>query len=118
MNSNRKEVREQVKKHILESVYDENGDEFDTFKEAAQHVAAEFDRVANHPYNVKRLPNQQERFQDFMQGLPFHFEYTYHNQRKIVAKWLQSENPEEYTDSEVAKRYYYMIYKEINKFIH
>jgi len=116
MNSNRKEVREQVKQHILESVYKDD-EPFKSFDDCAQYIASEFKRVANYPNNIKRVPNQQDRFQDYLQGLPFHFEYMYFNQRKVVSEWLQSVNPENYTDSEVAKRYYYMIYKEIKPFI-
>ena len=30
----------------------------------------DFDRVANHKYNLHRLPNDQERLMDYLQGLP------------------------------------------------
>lgn len=117
LNSNRKEVRNKVKQHILDCVYDDNGNEYERFKKAAGHLAADFKRVANYDNNVRRIPNQQERFKDYMQGVPFYFEHMYYEQRKLVAEWLQSTDPDKYTDQEVADRYYYMIYKEIKNFI-
>lgn len=75
MRSNSKAVRDKVKKHILESVYDENENEFKSFDKASEYLTEEFKRVADYPNNKHRFPNDQERFTDYLRGIPFHFEY-------------------------------------------
>ena len=41
-------------------------------------MLAEFERVASHPQNIRRLPNRQDRFEDYLMGIPFGFEFTHH----------------------------------------
>jgi len=106
-----KEVIHEIRQHIKECVYDENGDEYKTYKEAALRLVSEFQRVANHSYNI----SHQERFRDYMQGIPFNFEYMYYEQKKIVSQWLQSD-PDNYTDQEAANMYYDLIYRTIKGF--
>ena len=55
MITNSKEVRNEIKKHILECVYDYSENNFATLKEACNHLYSEFDRVANHENNKKRI---------------------------------------------------------------
>ena len=70
MRTNSKEVRAQIKQHILDCV-DRDGDLFDTLDDAKEYVKAEFNRVANYEYNLKRIPNDRERFSDyFINSIP------------------------------------------------
>lgn len=113
MRTNSKAVRDQIRAHILASVTDENGDPFATFPEASARLRAEFARVANYPHNLRRLPNNQERFQDYLMGIPFGFEFTHSG----IAAFLKSLgiNPtgKEYDPEKSARLYSYLIFREI-----
>jgi hypothetical protein len=115
MKSNSKQVREQIKQHILDSVYNFEGEQFNDLKSAAQHLNSEFIRVANYPNNLNRFPNNQERFSDYLCGLPFHFLYV----NDEIADYLNSLglNPTGKTfDSDKSmKLYHYLIYSEMQK---
>jgi len=112
MRSNSKAVREQVRKHILECVHDHEDKQFDTFEDAAVHLRKEFERVANHPYNMQRIPNHQERFADYMMGVPFYFEYAYAPMKEKLVEWLGASD-KKFSDEKVAHMYYYLIFKEV-----
>jgi len=115
LRTNSKEVREKVRQHILESVLDEYGESFPSLKAACHKLLAEFERVAGHPYEVRRIPNNQERFRDWMMGLPFSFEYTHYG----IAEFLNGLgiNPEgkEYDSEKSSILYHYLIYSEALK---
>jgi hypothetical protein len=108
-----KHVRELVRAHILESVTDGNGDTFPALPGAIAHLKAEFDRVANYPANLRRIPNDQDRFRDYLMGLPFGFEFTQHG----IAEFLNGLgiNPEgkEFDPEKSAHLYAYLIYREL-----
>ena len=113
LRTNSKAVREQIRAHILENVTDGDGDTFATFAEAQEHLRSEFDRVANHPNNLRRFPNNQDRFLDYLMGIPFDFEYT----NAGIADFLNGLgiNPEgrEFDTDKSARLYAYLIYREI-----
>lgn len=113
IRSNSKQVREAIRQHILACVTDGNGDTYATFTEARQRLADEFDRVANYPHNLRRFPNDQDRFHDYLMGIPFGFEFTHHG----IADFLNSLgiNPEgrEFDPRKAAKLYTSLIYREV-----
>lgn len=114
MKTNSKAARDAIKLHILECVYNSNGDNFLTYDDAVKHLYGEFDRVANYSVNMQKLPNNQERFMDYMQGLPFHFHFTYYG----INCYLESiglENNGKYSDEKSERLYYYLIYSEVTK---
>lgn len=120
MRTNSKQVRDAIKLHIIESVYDCNGEQFTTLVDAAKYLNEEFDRVANFPNNIKRYPNAQRRFMDYMQGLPFHFLYSGGG----ISEYLESigcmPNPKYSDDINREKAevlYYYLVYAEMVKAI-
>lgn len=109
-------VKEAIKKHILECVYDYNTEEnFKTFEEAKTYLYNEFNRVSGYAYNLKMFPNEQDRFNDYMGGLPFHFEF----ENSEIEKFLNSLgiNPEnkQYDYTKQYKLYTYLIFKELKK---
>lgn len=113
LRTNSKQVREAVRMHILESVTDGNGDPFPTFEEAREHLKAEFARVADYPCNLRRFPNHQDRFRDYLMGIPFGFEFT----NQGIADFLNGLgiNPDgkEYSPDKSARLYAGLIYREI-----
>ena len=113
MKTNNKEVKNAIRAHILESVTDDSGETFPTLEGAIMRLKGEFERVANHPVNLRRIPNDQERFHDYLMGLPFRFEYETH----AIASFLDSLgiNPKgkAFNAEKSARLYTYLIFKEI-----
>ena len=114
--TNSKLVKEAVKTYIFETVYDDNENTYKSFPEAAKRLHDEFKRVANHPYNLKRLPNNTDRFLDYLQGLPFWFP-QYDDDIKEFLNSLGI-NPENkiFESSKMWNLYALLIYREIAKF--
>ena len=114
--TNSKHVRDQIKAHILECVRNPETDKpFEDIKDACKRMADEFERVAGDEYNRRRIPNDQDRFSDFLLGLPFSFEFY----DKAIAEHLNSLgiNPEgkEYPDEKARHLYHYLIFSEMLK---
>lgn len=113
LRTNSKEVRAKVKQHIFECVLDENENEFAVFPLLQDYVISKFDNDANYKNNIKRIPNKQERFSDWLNGLPFGFEYYDYK----VTEFLNSLgiNPEgkEFPSDKSIKLYHYLIFREI-----
>jgi len=114
MKTNNKQVRQQVRQHILECVYDENEQTYQTFEEAKARLTDEFNRVANHEYNLKRLPNNQDRFSDYLCGIPFHFEYTHQGIKDFLNGLGINPEGKEFDSDKSMRLYHYMIYKEVS----
>ena len=99
-----------MKAHVLDRV-DYDGDRLSTFEEARDHLASEFVRVADYPHNLQMFPNDQERFHDYLMGIPFGFEF----ENWKIAEFLNGLgiNPEgKEFDSEKSNRLYtYLIFK-------
>ena len=115
MRTNSKEVRNAIKNHILECVYDYSENNFATLKEACNHLYNEFDRVANHEYNKKRIPNEQKRFEDYLQGIPFHFHYTNEDLENFLNSLGINKDDKKYEPCKMWNLYAYLIYSETLK---
>ena len=114
MRMNNKKVKEQIKQHILDCVYDVNGNGYNTFDEAANRLISEFKRVANHKYNLHMLPNNQDRFSDYLMGLPFHFEYTNYGIQDYLNGLGINPINKDFDSTKSNHLYHYLIWKEIN----
>ena len=115
MRTNSKEVRNAIKNHILECVYDYSENNFATLKEACNHLYNEFDRVANHENNKKRIPNEQKRFEDYLQGVPFNFYYTNEDIETFLNSLGINKEGKKYEPSKMWNLYAYLIYSETLK---
>ena len=115
MKTNSKEVRNAVKKHILECVYDYSENTFPTLKEACNHLYNEFDRVSNCANNIKRIPNAQKRFEDYLKGIPFHFHYTNEDLENFFNSLGINKDGKKYEPSKMWNLYAYLIYSETLK---
>jgi hypothetical protein len=113
VRSNSNQVREKVRQHILENVYDYDENEFDNFNDASQHLTSEFKRVADYPNNISRFPNNQKRFRDYLQGIPFNF-YFYNDDIEDFLNGLGI-NPQskKYSSDQMWDLYSYLIWKEV-----
>jgi hypothetical protein len=115
MKSNSKQVRNLIKAHILESITDFECNEFTTVKDAANHLYSEFNRVANNPHNIKNIPNDQDRFSDYLNGLPFNFLYSYYDIDNFLNSLGINPGNKDFTNEQSLKRYHYLIYSEMLK---
>jgi hypothetical protein len=114
MRTNSKHVRALVRAHILESVTDKNGDNFPTNEQALAHLKEEFERVSNHPHTLKRLPNHQERFSDYLWDLPFGFEFAENDISAFLETLDINPNAKKFSSDASANLYHYLIFREIN----
>ena len=59
--------------------------------------------------------NNFKYFVEYMQGLPFNFEYDTYSQRIVLQNILEEseEEADKYSNTEVEKKYYYLIYREL-----
>jgi len=112
MRSNSKIVRDKVKQHILDSVYDENGNEFKSLDQANEHLVNEFKRVADYPHNLKRLPNNQERFEDYLKGIPFNFEFEDYKIEEFLNGLGINPEGKNYSSDQMWRLYAYLIWRE------
>ena len=111
-NTNSKQVRDAMRKHILDAVTDENGDTLSTFEQAKERLAADFDRVANYPNNIHRFPNEEGRFHDYLMGVPYSFEFANHEITNFLNNLGINPCGKEYDTDKSARLYTYLIFKE------
>lgn len=115
LSTNSKEVKEAIKRHILECVYNYNEENFNTLEEAKKYLNAEFERVAGHPYNLRRFPNNQDRFSDYLAGIPFWFEFeTYKIEEFLNGLGINPEG-KKYDANKIFNLYSYLIFRELSK---
>lgn len=113
MRTNSKQVKEQIRQHITDRVTDGTEKTFKTFEEAKTRLLSEFERVANYPTNLYNIPNDQDRFSDYLNGIPFHFEFTTYEIQKYLNGLGINPAGKEYSSTESLKRYHYLIWCEI-----
>ena len=79
MNAKNVKLDNLAKAYILDclTIPDAEGDH--STREVLEWHYREFQRVANHPYNLRRFPNQVDRLADYLQGLPSGFDIAFDN---------------------------------------
>ena len=113
MKTTHNHIRIPIRQHIFDSIeIDDN--ENATEKEKIEYAAERYESEYNYPNNQKRIPNNQARFIEYLQGLPFNFEFYYYAQRQFLESIGLDERSKQYTDQEVADLYYNLIYREFS----
>ncbi len=97
----------------MESVTDFNGDTFNDLKSACNHLNNDFIKNSNHAYNIQKFPNNQNRFSDYLQGLPFSFLYSNYDINNFINEI--TENTKEFDINKTLHLYHYLIYSETQK---
>jgi len=115
LRTNSMAVRDQIKKHILECVTDPEGNGYLDVADASNRLYNEFDRVANYWQNEKRFPNMGKRFSDFLNGLPFSFEYSYADIENYLNSLGINPDGKKYSDEKMMDLYHHLIYNEMEK---
>ena len=113
MKTNSKQVREKIRLHILDCVTDDDGHTYATFEEAAARLLSEFERVSGYDHNVRRLSNAQDRFQDYLMGIPFDFEFMDHKITDFLESLEINPTGKKYDAEKSARLYAYLIFEEI-----
>jgi hypothetical protein len=113
MKPNSKEVRLCVQKHILECVTTSEGEQFATLQEVKEYVLNRFNSEYNGDYEKRNYPKIQERFKNYLLGMPFDFTTWNDEIVQILNSWgLYKENA---TIKQSANLYYYLIFSEVFK---
>jgi len=115
MKSNSTAVRDQIDTHILDTVLDEYGDNYTDVISACNRVYSEFIRVANFPQNIQRYPNIQNRFSDYLCGIPWNFYFYYTDITEFLNGLGINPQNKVYTDDQSVKLYHYLIYTQVLK---
>lgn len=115
IKTNSKIVRNAMVSHILNSVHDYEGKQFINFKDCAIFVKSDFERVAGHANNVKRYPNTQERFSDYLNNGVFNFHIYFYDIKEFLNGLGINPELKEYPDEKSLKLYHYLIFREIFK---
>ena len=113
VRTNSKVVREAVRQHILDSV-DDDGEYFDNINDASTYMVERFTSEFDNPYERRRTPNNQERFQEYLGGLPFSFHYYYDDVEDFLNKLGINPDGKKYSDEQMMRLYSYLIWREIN----
>lgn len=79
-------------------------------------IIDEFRSASNHPYNLQRYPNLQQRFTDWRWGLPssLPIEFYSHAIVDLLTSWGLP-NDKNYDSSKSIDLYDHIIYSELNK---
>ena len=114
--TNSKVVKEAIKQLILDSVYDDSENEYKTFGDAAKRLNDEFKRVANNKFNIHNIPNNAQRFTDYLQGLPFRFASSYYEAETFLNSLGINPENKKYESDKIWNLYGLLIYREIQKY--
>jgi hypothetical protein len=117
MKTNSKEFKKIIDLHILECVKNYNDNQLETVQKACEWLFLEFNRVANHENNKRRIPNDQDRFSDYLNGLPFDFLFYHEDIKNFLNSTGINPNNKEFKDELSLKRYHYFIYSRMLKYV-
>lgn len=116
MKTNSKIVRDEVKKYILECI---NVEYFEECNEAptAKNVLKRLRKAYNYEYNMKRFPCEQDRFKDYMLGLPSELNIEYYNEgiEDLLINRFKIGEPKKRDADKAVNLYYYLIFVELKK---
>ncbi len=84
-STNTNEYKEAIEQYILSCITSEDV-ELTTRQEKLDYLFSEFNRVSYYPHNLHRFPNDQDRLANYLQGLPFSFEYTNYEILKLAER--------------------------------
>lgn len=84
--TNSKAFKAKIRQYLLDSISEEQC--ADPSPEAKMRwLSSEFDRVANYPHNLKKLPKEYERMADYLAGLPIGIDYENYAILRVAAGW-------------------------------
>ena len=92
LRTNTKKYQENFKNYFLEVIKSEDLPEYiKTDKEKVNFIFERFNSEYNHANNIRRTPNFQQRFAEWLQGLPLNIPYTYNDIIELAKKLLETD---------------------------
>lgn len=85
MKTNTNAYKALIRAHILESIYDYEGEDSERAK--AEWIFNKFAREYDYPDNRKRTPNDQARVAEWLAGLPLNIAYSNYDIIKLYEAW-------------------------------
>lgn len=85
----------------------------DSDKERVNYVSNEFSEICDYPNNLQKFPNRQDRFADYLQGLPTIFAVDYEGDTilQIAEKWGSDVSTESKKDNVLKNWFNYISCK-------
>lgn len=120
MKSNSKQVRDAAREYLIGCIMDadpkEWGKDTNDLKTRLEIIIDEFRSAANYPYNLQRIPNDQDRFVDWQRGLPSSLpvDWTDYDIVQRMTEWGLP-NDKGYKTEDSIKLYYHILYSELTK---
>ena len=110
LKTNTNKYKQNIKKYIVDCIPEEWGE---SESEKLNTLKEEFKRVADHPYNLKRYPNNQERLADYLSGLPINIDFTNYDilQRDKQLREYTQDLPEKKQDKIISNYFNFMAYQ-------
>lgn len=98
-----------------ERILNEYGQNCPTDTDRINFVLRDFERVANHPYNLRMFPNLQDRFADWLRGAPgvLSIDFANYTIEQLCIKWgvLSESDTERRKEQIVSNWFNYMANK-------
>jgi hypothetical protein len=111
MKSNTKEVRNEIRKYIIECM-DLSGHDMPN---TAKNIFEVYNQEFNSKYEQKRTPNNQDRFCDWLKGSPsvLNVELYYNEVRDILINRFKTNTPAKRDDNKSLNYFLALIYNEL-----
>ena len=92
LRTNTKKYQENFKKYFLEVIKGEDlPEDIKTDKEKVNFIFERFNSEYNHANNIRRQPNFQMRFAEWLQGLAINLPYNYNDILELAKKLLETD---------------------------
>ena len=92
LRTNTKKYQENFKKYFLEVIKGEDlPEDIKTDKEKVNFIFERFNSEYNHANNIRRTPNFQMRFAEWLQGLAINLPYNYNDILELAKKLLETD---------------------------
>ena len=111
LRTNTKKYQENFKNYFLEVIKSQDlPEDIKTDKEKVNFIFERFNSEYNHTNNIRRQPNFQLRFAEWLQGLAINLPYNYNDILELAKKLLETDQLK--NENRIIKNYWsFMAYQ-------
>ena len=111
LRTNTKKYQENFKNYFLEVIKSQDlPEDIKTDKEKVNFIFERFNSEYNHANNIRRQPNFQSRFAEWLQGLAINLPYNYNDILELAKKLLETDQLK--NENRIIKNYWsFMAYQ-------
>ena len=111
LRTNTKKYQENFKNYFLEVIKSQDlPEDIKTDKEKVNFIFERFNSEYNHANNIRRQPNFQLRFAEWLQGLAINLHYNYNDILELAKKLLETDQLK--NENRIIKNYWsFMAYQ-------